>query len=117
MTEKNPQNPSENGTENDTQVITEEKVELKRPDMYRIILLNDDYTPMDFVVWLLETVFHKSKEESVRLMLKVHQQGSTICGIYPYDVARTKVFHVKGLAQKHEHPLECLMEVEGGDKT
>lgn len=120
MTEKNPWNPSqddEDGTEKDAQVITEEKVELKRPSMYRIILLNDDYTPMDFVVWLLESVFHKSKEESIQLMLQVHHKGSAICGIYPYDVARTKVFHVKSLAQKNEHPLECLMEVEEGDKN
>lgn len=102
------------GPEGESQVLTEEKVEVKRPNMYRVILLNDDYTPMDFVVWLLETIFHKQKEESVRVMLKVHREGSAVCGIYPYDVARTKVFHVKALAQKHEHPLECVMDVDEG---
>ena len=103
------------GQKDDTQILTEERVEVKESPMYRLILVNDDYTPMDFVVWLIENVFHKPKEESVRLMLNVHQAGRAICGIYPYDVARTKVYQVKSLAQKHEHPLECLMETnEGG---
>ena len=95
--------------------ITEEQVELKHPSLYRVILLNDDYTPMDFVAWLIESVFHKSKEESIQLMLQIHHKSSAICGVYPYDVARTKTYQVKSLAQKHEHPLECLMEVEEGD--
>ncbi len=99
------------------QVLTEEEVEVERPPLYRVILINDDYTPMDFVVWLIENVFHKPKEESVRLMLKVHQNGSAICGLYPYDVARTKAYHVKSLAQKNEHPLECIIEAEEGDKN
>ncbi len=110
-------NPGDDRSEGDAQILTEERVDVRPPPMYRIILLNDDYTPMDFVVWLLESVFHKSKEESVALMLQVHKQGSAICGIYPYDVARTKIFHVKGLAKKHEHPLECIMEEDKGDKN
>jgi len=107
-----PQDPDSERPEGGTQVVTEEKVELKPPPLYRIILINDDYTPMDFVVWLIEAVFHKPKQESIRLMLKVHHDGSAVCGIYPYDVARTKVYHAKSLAQKHEHPLECVMETD-----
>jgi ATP-dependent Clp protease adaptor protein ClpS len=104
-------------TEGEGQVITEKRVQTKRPRLYRIVLINDDYTPMEFVVWLIQTVFHKSEAESAQLMLKVHHQGSAVCGVYPYDVARTKLYQVKTLAHKHEHPLECIMEVEEGDSN
>ena len=96
----------------DGQLSAAEKTETKPPSMYRVMLINDDYTPMDFVVWLIQTVFFKPEEEATLLMLDVHQKGRGICGIYPYDVARTKVTQVKELTQKHEHPLECIMEVE-----
>lgn len=98
--------------ESGTQTLAKEKREVKQPRMYRVILLNDDYTPMEFVVWLIQTVFHKPLEEATQLMLEIHQKGSSCCGIYPYDVARTKVYQVKNLAQKEGHPLECIMEVE-----
>lgn len=94
----------------DTDLLTEDKKEVKEPKMYRVILLNDDYTPMDFVIWLLESVFFKNKEEATRLMLDVHQKGQGTCGLFPYDLARTKVMQVKDLSRKHEHPLECVME-------
>ncbi|MFO1519554.1 MAG: ATP-dependent Clp protease adapter ClpS [bacterium] len=96
------------------QTITEEKQEVKKPNLYRVILLNDDYTPMDFVVWVLQSVFHKPQEEATRLMLDVHQKGQGLCGVFTYDVAQTKVYQVKSLAQKYGHPLECIMEVEEG---
>lgn len=96
-----------------TEVQTTYKPQVKKPNFYRVVLLNDDFTPMEFVIWLLQVVFHKSEEESARLMLEVHTKGRGICGVYPYDVARTKVFQVQTLVEKHEHPLQCVMEVEG----
>lgn len=96
-----------------TQVLVEEDAKLKRPEKYQVILLNDDYTPMDFVVWLIQKVFHKSEEEATRLMFDIHTRGKAICGVFTYDIARTKVYQVQDLARKHEHPLECVMESMG----
>ncbi len=96
--------------ESDLQVAEDTRV--KKPRMYLVLLLNDDFTPMDFVVWILKTVFHKSDEEAHRLTMDVHTKGSGLCGLYTYDVARTKVIAVKNLAKKAEHPLECMMEVQ-----
>lgn len=101
--------------ESEGQVVAEEKIKVKKPDLYAVILLNDDYTPMDFVVWLLQTVFHKPIEEATRLMLEVHTKGKGLAGVFPYDVAQTKVFEVKELARKYQHPLECIMEVMEGE--
>lgn len=92
--------------------ILEHKPELKKPSMYKVILLNDDYTPMDFVVYILEEYFHKSREEATRIMLHVHHRGQGICGVYPYDLAETKVAQVVEAARRHEHPLQCVMEKE-----
>lgn len=94
----------------DTEVVTESETKVKEPRMYQVILLNDDYTPMEFVIWLIEMVFSKSKEVATQLMWDVHKKGRGICGVYTYDVARTKVYQAKELAQKHQHPLECIME-------
>lgn len=109
MTKKNPEKFSsdDNG---DVQIITKKETQVKKPKMYRVIILNDDYTPMDFVVWLLQVVFHKSEEIATKLMWDVHKKGKGICGLYPFDVARTKVYQAKQLAEKHQHPLECDME-------
>ena len=96
------------------ELLTEERVKLKRPDMYRIVLLNDDYTPREFVVWVLIKVFHKNEEEGTRIMLEAHTRGKSIIGVYTYDIARTKVMQVDNLAKQHEHPLKCDMEVEEG---
>jgi len=75
-----------------------------------VLVLNDDYTPMEFVVMLLESVFHKSKEEATSIMLHVHQRGVGVCGVYSYDVAETKVAHVMDMARRNEHPLQATME-------
>lgn len=98
--------------EGEGQVLTEEDVEIRKPKLYRVFILNDDYTPMDFVVHVLQKIFHKSIEEATRLMWKVHTEGQGLCGVYTYDVAQTKVYQTKSLARKHQHPLECVMEVE-----
>ncbi len=89
---------------------TETKTE--KPKLYRVILLNDDYTPMEFVVAVLQHVFGKSAEESVFLMLQVHNHGSAVCGIYTREIAETKVMQVTDLAKKADHPLMCKMEKE-----
>ena len=80
--------------------------------MYRVLLLNDDYTPMEFVVLVLEHFFHKSREEATRIMLHVHNYGVGVCGVFTYEVAETKVAPVLDLAQRNEHPLQCTMERE-----
>lgn len=95
-------------------VLTQERVKLKKPDMYKIVLLNDDYTPREFVVWVLIKVFYKSEHESLRIMLDAHTKGKSMIGIYPHDVARTKVMQVDKLAEQNGHPLKCDMEVEHG---
>ena len=96
------------------ELLTEEVTKLKRPDMYRIVLLNDDYTPREFVVWVLIKVFYKSEQEGTRIMLEAHTNGKSTVGVYTYDIARTKVMQVDNLAKQHEHPLKCDMEVEEG---
>jgi ATP-dependent Clp protease adaptor protein ClpS len=100
----------QNQGEMDSQVATEEKVETKPPPLYQVVLINDDYTPMDFVVWILRSIFHKPEQEATLLMLDVHRKGRGICGVFPYDVAQTKVVQVRTIAKKYEHPLECVME-------
>jgi ATP-dependent Clp protease adaptor protein ClpS len=93
------------------QVVTEERVKPKKPRMYCVVLLNDDYTPMEFVVWILRVVFHKAEDEATRLMLQVHTQGRGVCGVFTFDVARSKAAQVETLARKHEHPLQARLEV------
>ena len=98
----------ENGTESGTATKTRPKT--KRPNLYRVLLLNDDYTPMEFVILVLQDVFNKSREDAMRIMLHVHQKGVGECGIYPYEVAETKVTRVMDTARKNQHPLQCVME-------
>jgi ATP-dependent Clp protease adaptor protein ClpS len=95
-----------------TSVVTETKTKTKRPSLYKVLLLNDDYTPMEFVVHILERFFHKSREEATVIMLHVHQHGVGICGVFTYEVAETKVTQVIDFARKHQHPLQCTMEKE-----
>lgn len=95
-----------------TSVATKTKPKVKKPALYKVLLLNDDYTPMEFVIMLLESVFRKSQEEATRIMLHVHQRGVGICGVFTYDVAETKVNQVMDIAQRHEHPLQATMERE-----
>ncbi len=88
------------------------KEELKEPDLYKVILFNDHYTTMDFVVEILQTVFHKSVAEAVKLMMEVHKKGKSIVGVFSYDIAKTKVIQVKHLAKEAECPLKCSLEQE-----
>jgi ATP-dependent Clp protease adaptor protein ClpS len=93
-----------------TGVITKVKPRTKKPAMYKVVLLNDDYTPMEFVVIVLERFFGKSQEEATQIMLHVHRRGIGICGVYPYEIAETKVTQVIDFARKNEHPLQCMLE-------
>jgi ATP-dependent Clp protease adaptor protein ClpS len=93
-----------------TAIITRPKTQTRRPSMYRVLLLNDDYTPMEFVVTVLRKYFNKDTEEATRIMLHVHQHGVGECGIFTYEVAETKVTQVMDYARKHQHPLQCIME-------
>lgn len=82
----------------------------KPPSMYSVLLFNDDFTPMEFVVEVLQRFFNKSREQATQIMLQVHTKGSSVCGIYPLDIAETKVNQVLAYAQEHEHPLQCSMQ-------
>ncbi len=93
-----------------TAVITKTKAQTKRPSLYRVLLLNDDYTPMEFVVHVLERFFNKDREAATRIMLHVHHHGIGECGVFTYEVAETKVTQVMDFARKHQHPLQCVME-------
>jgi ATP-dependent Clp protease adaptor protein ClpS len=93
-----------------TAVITKTKPQTKRPSLYRVLLLNDDYTPMEFVVHVLERFFSKDREAATRIMLHVHHHGIGECGVFTYEVAETKVTQVMDFARKHQHPLQCVME-------
>jgi ATP-dependent Clp protease adaptor protein ClpS len=93
-----------------TAIITKTKTRTKRPNLYRVLLLNDDYTPMEFVVHVLERFFNKNREDATQIMLHVHQNGVGECGIFTYEVAETKVTQVMDFARKHQHPLQCVME-------
>ncbi len=93
-----------------TNVVTRTKPKTKKPPMYKVLMLNDDYTPMEFVVQVLERVFRKQHEEAVRIMLHVHNHGVGLCGVLTYEVAETRVGQVLQMAQKHQHPLQCTLE-------
>ena len=93
-----------------TQTVTKEKTKLTSPKQFRVLLLNDDFTPMDFVVSVLETIFLRSPSEAVQIMLSVHKKGSGVCGIYSKQIAETKVELVLARARESEYPLQCIME-------
>jgi ATP-dependent Clp protease adaptor protein ClpS len=106
-----PDDPRKHHRDDDHGLVLEEaKPRLKRPPLYRVILLNDDYTPMEFVVQVLEKVFGLDRNTATRIMLEVHTKGKGICGVYTYEIAETKVAQVTGLAQQNQHPLLCTME-------
>src|SRR5689334_7578242 len=94
----------------DDTVLEAKKAKVKPPPMFKVLLLNDDYTPMDFVVMVLQKFFALSREKATQIMLKVHREGIGVCGIYPRDVATTKVQQVAAYSRKHQHPLQCVME-------
>lgn len=93
-----------------TAIITRTKTRTKRPSLYRVLLLNDDYTPMEFVVHVVEKFFNKSQEDAYQIMMHVHHNGVGECGVFTYEVAETKVTQVMDFARKHQHPLQCVME-------
>ena len=94
----------------DGNVLEVQKTRLKPPPLYKVLLLNDDYTPMDFVVVVLQTVFAMNRERATQVMLQVHREGMGVCGTYVREVAATKVGQVIDIARKHQHPLQCTME-------
>ena len=94
----------------DGSVLEAEKLRLKPPPLYKVLLLNDDYTPMDFVVVVLQTVFALTREKATQVMLQVHREGMGVCGTYTQEVAAAKVDQVIGIAREHQHPLQCTME-------
>ena len=91
-------------------VVVKSKPKTKKPSMYKVLLLNDDYTPMEFVVHVLERFFAKSREEATQIMLHVHRRGVGICGVFTYEVAETKVTQVIDFARENQHPLQCTLE-------
>ncbi|MDE2029067.1 MAG: ATP-dependent Clp protease adapter ClpS [Alphaproteobacteria bacterium] len=108
---------SENDSDADTlaphgNVAVKTRTQTKKPSMYKVFLLNDDYTPMDFVVQVLEAFFNKTREDAMRIMLEVHQSGIGLCGVYSFEVAETKVTQVMAAARQAQHPLQCTMEKE-----
>jgi ATP-dependent Clp protease adaptor protein ClpS len=106
------ENPPDNGDDPKSGLVTKTKPKTKRPSLYKVLLLNDDYTPMDFVVLVLERFFNKSREDATRIMLHVHQKGVGICGVYTYEIAETKVARVMNFSRQNQHPLQCTMEKE-----
>ena len=98
------------GPGNGTAVITRTRAQTRRPSMYRVLLLNDDYTPMEFVILILQSYFNKNPEEATQIMLHVHHHGVGECGIFTYEIAETKVAQVMDHARRSQHPLQCIME-------
>ena len=104
------QRPGDAGGASGVAIVTETKPKVQKPSLYRVLILNDDYTPMEFVVHVLEKFFQKDVEAATKIMLHVHHHGIGECGIFTYEVAETKVTQVMDFARKHQHPLQCVME-------
>jgi ATP-dependent Clp protease adaptor protein ClpS len=94
-------------------VLEKQRTRAKPPSLFNVVLLNDDFTPMEFVVQVLQVFFSLDREAATRVMLKVHTEGRGVCGVYPRDIAATKVERVTGYARQHQHPLQCVMEENG----
>ena len=107
MTERKSSDPISDGHD---LAVEEARPKLKEPSMYRVVLINDDYTPMEFVVEVLESIFGMERNTATRVMLEVHTKGKGICGVFTYEIAETKVAQVMGIAQQQQHPLLCTME-------
>ena len=112
---KNTNNPSDgdDNSGNDIGVALKTRPRTKKPSMYRVLMLNDDYTPMEFVIHALEKFFGKTHDEAMTIMLHVHQKGVGICGVYTYEVAEMKATQVMDMAAQHQHPLQCTVEKDG----
>ena len=106
-----PDLPFEDERDGGNLAVQEARPKLQKPPIYKVLLLNDDFTPMDFVVSVLQTIFFKEKEEAVRITINVHTTGIGVCGVYTKDIAETKVQQVLANAQKNQHPLQCTMEL------
>lgn len=105
MSNEEPQRHHDDGL-----AVDESRPEIKEPPLYRVLLINDDYTPMEFVVHILESVFAMERTRATQVMLEVHTKGHGVCGVFTYEIAETKVAQVMGIAQQHQHPLLCTME-------
>jgi ATP-dependent Clp protease adaptor protein ClpS len=101
---------AKNKTTNQEDILTRERENLQEPHLYKVLLHNDDYTTMDFVVMILETIFHKNTDEATRIMLNVHHQGQGIAGVYTREIGETKVASVHRTARKNQYPLKCSLE-------
>ena len=102
-------NDRDNG-DTDHGIAVKSRTKPKKPAMYKVLMLNDDYTPMEFVIHVLEQFFNRGHEDATRIMLHVHQKGVGVCGVYTYEVAETKINQTMELAQQHQHPLQCTIE-------
>jgi ATP-dependent Clp protease adaptor protein ClpS len=105
-------NGSNGDDEGKTGLVTKVRPKTKKPSLYKVLLMNDDYTPMEFVVHILERFFNKNSGEAQRIMMHVHQKGVGVCGVYTFEVAETKVAQVMDFSRQHQHPLQCRMEKE-----
>ena len=103
-------NDTDNGDDLERGVAVKSRPKTKKPSMYKVLMLNDDYTPMEFVIYVLESFFSMSHDEATQVMLHVHQKGVGVCGVFTYEIAETKVNQTMDLAQKNEHPLQCTIE-------
>ena len=103
-------NDPDNADELERGIAVKTRPKTKKPSMYKVLMLNDDYTPMEFVIYVLESFFSMSHDEATQVMLHVHQKGVGICGVFTYEIAETKVNQTMDLAQKNEHPLQCTIE-------
>jgi ATP-dependent Clp protease adaptor protein ClpS len=107
-----PGKDGQNGDSPTTGVVVKTRPRTRKPAMYKVLMLNDDYTPMEFVVHVLERFFQKTRDEATRIMLHVHRRGVGVCGVFTYEVAETKVTQVMDLARQNQHPLQCTIEKE-----
>ena len=103
-------NDQDNRDDLDRGIAVKSRPKTKKPSMYKVLMLNDDYTPMEFVIYVLESFFSMSHDEATQVMLHVHQKGVGVCGVFTYEIAETKVNQTMDLAQKNEHPLQCTIE-------
>ena len=108
---KQPHGPRPPGHDDgDTGLAVKTRAKTKKPSMYKVLMLNDDYTPMEFVIYILERVFNKNQDQATDIMLHVHQKGVGLCGVFTYDVAETKAAQVMDMARRNQHPLQCTIE-------
>lgn len=103
-------NPGDRPDDSRGLTVEEARPKLKKPPLFRVLLINDDYTPMEFVVEVLELIFAMDRQKATRVMLEVHTRGKGVCGVYTYEIAETKVAQVTSFAQQHQHPLLCTLE-------